>query len=487
MTQCLAAGRLALLLLVTAFAHPNAAYQAINEPPNPSRSAVLEHVTLIVGNGSPAMRDATLFMREGRIVQIAASNTFTTPPDVRRIDATGKFAIPGLWDMHVHLFNSFLQDGSDNHAYFFPLLVANGVVGVRDMYTNVDDVVVAARWNAEIASGSLIGPHVIVSSRGVDGDPPGNPSSLVVHNAAEARQAVRTLKASGAGLVKVLWALSRDAYFAIAEESKAQGIPFGGHVPFAVSAAEASDAGQRTIEHNTGILETCSSKEAEWLKIDQASWTPAHGAEMVRTYDEAKCETLARRFVKNGTWLVPTAANFFDPPDIDVNARRPYVLPAEMERWMSTMKARQASREAPTPLATLRRQRGLQMTQTMRRAGVRFLAGTDLSSRNRNGFVRPSHIPGIGLHDELALLVESGFTPAEALQAASSNAAEYAGQSREFGTLEVGKRADVVLLEANPLEDIRNSRKIHAVILGGRYVSKRELDDMVDRAVGRAP
>lgn len=444
---------------------------------------MLLHVAVIVGDGSTTLGDATLLIRDGRIAQVDPFGTLKPPVGSQVVDASGKFAIPGLWDMHVHLFNNFLQDGSENHAYFFPLLVANGVVGVRDMYTDPDDIAVARRWNEETESGALIGPRVMVSSRVVDGDPPNSPHSLVVHNDVEGRRAVRALKGSGAGFIKVYWFLSRDAYFAIADESKKQGIAFAGHVPIAVSAAEASDAGQRTIEHNTGILEACSAKEAEWLKIDRSSWTPAHGAEMLRTFDEARCEALGRRFVKNGTWLVPTSANFIDPPDIDLDSRRRYVLPTEMERWMSAMKSRQASRETPTPQAAMRRQRMLQMTHTMRRAGVRFLAGTDLSSRDGAGFRRPFHLPGVGLHDELALFVNAGFTPGEALQTATSNVAQYAGQSREFGTLAVGKRADIVLLDANPLEDIAHTRKIHAVILGGRLFSKRELDNMVDRAV----
>lgn len=416
----------------------------------------------------------------GRIAQVDPSGTLKPPAGSQIEDATGKFAIPAMWDMHVHLFNNFLQDGSDNHAYFFPLLIANGIVGVRDMYTDPDDIVVARRWNEEVESGRLIGPRVMVSSRVVDGDPPNGPHSLVVRDAIEARQAVRTLKASGAGIIKVYWFLSRDAYFAIADESKKQGIAFSGHVPIAVSAAEASDAGQRTIEHNTGVLEACSTKEAEWLRTDRGVPRP----EMLTTYDAATCEALARRLAKNGTWLVPTRVNFINPSDVDLQSRLRYVLPAERERWMSAMKSRQASRQVTTPQAALRRQRVQQMTQTMRRAGVRFMTGTDLSSRGSEGFRRPFHVPGVGLHDELALMVEEGFSPREALQAATSNVAHYAGQVREFGTLAAGRRADVVLLDANPLEDIRNTRRIHAVVLGGRLISRGELDDMVDRAVG---
>lgn len=469
----------AFVLLVTSAS----VYPQSQSPATGTSSLVVEHVTVIAGNGSPAMRDAILVIRDGRIVQVAASNRFVAPPNSQRVDATGKFAIPGLWDMHVHLFNNFTQDGSDNHGYFFPLFVANGIVGVRDMSSDPDDIVVARRWNEETASGRVIGPRVMVSSRVVDGDPPNGPNSLVVHDEREARDAVRVLRSSGAGFIKVYWFLPGDAYFAIADEAKTQRIEFSGHVPVVVSAAEASDAGQRTIEHNDGILRGCSAKEAEWLTRDRNSLMPGRQAEMLQAYDDARCEALGRRFAKNGTWLVPTAVNFNDPPDVELDSRRRYVLPTERERWTNAIKSRRASRESRAPLAVLRRERNRQMMQAMHRAGVRFMAGTDLSSRDGDGFRRPFHIPGVGLHDELALFVNNGFTPAEALQTATSNVSDYAGASREFGTLEAGKRADIVLLDANPLEDIRNTRKIHGVILGGRLFSRSELDDMVDRAV----
>jgi hypothetical protein len=225
----------------------------------------------------------------------------------------------------------------------------------------------------------------------------------------------------------VYWFLPGDAYFAIADEAKTQRIEFSGHVPVVVSAAEASDAGQRTIEHNDGILRGCSAKEAEWLTRDRNSLMPGRQAEMLQAYDDARCEALGRRFAKNGTWLVPTAVNFNDPPDVELDSRRRYVLPTERERWTNAIKSRRASRESRAPLAVLRRERNRQMMQAMHRAGVRFMAGTDLSSRDGDGFRRPFHIPGVGLHDELALFVNNGFTPAEALQTATSNVSDYAG------------------------------------------------------------
>ena len=297
----------------SSFAHAIDRARQAQTAAGPATSLVIEHVAVIAANGSPMLRDATIVIRDGRIAEIGGPGAASSPSNAQRVDATGKFVIPGLWDMHVHLFNNFLDDGSNNHAYFFPLMVANGIVGVRDMWTDAEDIAVARRWNEETESGRMVGPRVLVSSRVVDGDPPNGPHSLVVHNEVEGRQAVRTLKAAGSGFIKVYWFLNRESFFAIADESKKQGIAFAGHVPFAVSAAEASDSGQRTIEHMTGILEACSAKEDEWLKIDRKSSNPGRGAEMLRTYDDARCERLAHRFVKNGTWLVPTSINFIDP------------------------------------------------------------------------------------------------------------------------------------------------------------------------------
>ena len=293
----------------------------------------------------------------------------------------------------------------------------------------------------EIAAGRLLGPQVMVSSRLVDGEPPVWPNSLVVRNAEEAREAVRALKAAGAGFIKVYWNLSRDAYFAIADESHQQRIPFEGHVPFEVTAAEASDAGQRTIEHMTGIREACANRQAGLA------------------YDATSCSALADRFRRNGTWLVPTTVGFWRPAGVDPNARRRYAPPKEaggIERQLPTLD------EVPAP----------RFRQAMRQAG-RFLAGTDLSISRR------WLVPGFSLHDELALFVEQGHSAAEALQAATFNAAQYRGALDDSGAVAPQKRADLVLLDADPLADIRNTSKINAVILNGRLLDRTKLDQLL--------
>ena len=414
----------------------------LTQVPVTPASLAITHVMVIDTAVGSARGDMTVVIDGPRIVTVGESSTVEVPRAATVIDGRGKFLIPGLWDMHVHMFNNAVGAGTDNREYFLPLLVANGVLGVRDMWTDPEDIQVARRWNTEIAAGRLLGPQVMVSSRIVDGAPARHANSLVVRDAEQAREAVRALKAAGAGFIKVYWDLSRDAYFAIADESKKQGIPFEGHVPFAVTAEEASDAGQRTIEHMTGIAIACSDRQA------------GRGS-----YDATRCAALADRFRRNGTWLVPTAVGFWRPAGVDPNARRRYGPP-------------QGSGGVRQQLPMLDQVPAPRFRQAMRQAG-RFLAGTDIS----NG--RPWILPGFSLHDELALFVEQGHTAVEALQAATSNAAQYRGALDDSGTVEPKKRADLVLLDADPLADIRHTSRINAVILNGRLLDRTRLDHLL--------
>jgi len=377
-------------------------------------------------------------------------------PGVVVIDASGEFLIPGLWDMHVHL---------DAQGSELRTLAANGITGIREMYSAIPIATLSA-WRARpenpriAAAGFLDGPLMLTSG-------PARPDAYAVGNAEEARQAVGLLQARGADFLKVYNGLPREAYFAIAQESKRLGVPFAGHVPEAVSPAEASEAGQLSQEHLINILLACSSQEEE-LRAQRISTmndpaiSPVERAlqlgfpdpqGLFNTYDDAKAAALFRTFVKNGTWHTPTLALLQGFLADKERARRLLYmqdLSAEVfDGWMARISA------------LLDRYKKL--VRDMHRAGVDFLAGTDTGPNN------PVPV-GVGLHDELELLVESGFTPMEALQTATRNPARYFGRLKDMGTIEPGKLADLVLLSANPLDDIRNTRKIAVVILRGRVL-----------------
>jgi len=358
--------------------------------------------------------------------------------------------------MHVHL---------DPQGSTLPALVASGITGIREMYSGIPIATLAA-WRARpenpriVAAGFLDGPLLLTA-----GTVP--PDAYAVGTTEQARLAVDSLAAGGADFLKVYNSLPRDAYFAIAQESRRLGIPFAGHVPEAVSPAEASDAGQRSQEHLINILLACSTREKALREQRILMMNdPAISAEermrqlgfpnpdgLFDTYDDAKGAALYKTFVKNATWHTPTLALLHSFLADQARARRMEYMqdlsPDEFDKWTARIGA------------LLERYKRL--VGDMHRAGVEFLAGTD------SGPHTPVP-PGTGLHDELELLVESGFTPMEALQTATRNPARYLGKLQEMGTLEVGKAADLVLLDANPLDDILNTRKIRMVVLRGRII-----------------
>jgi imidazolonepropionase-like amidohydrolase len=397
------------------------------------KSLVLTHLTIIDVTGGPPKPDMTVVITGDHITDLGEAGKISVPQGARVIEAGGKFLIPGLWDMHVHWY------GRDT----LPLFIANGVTGIREMFGNSD----LLQWRDEIARGSLQGPHMVVASPIIDGPQPIWPTSISVRNEEEGRQAVKRVKKWGADFVKVYSLLPREAYFGIADEARKQGISFMGHVPFSVSAAEASDAGQKSIEHLTGIFLARSDKEKE----------------------------LFARFVKNGTWQCPTltvlrSSAYRDDPDFRNDERLKYIPRQILERWSRRMEDRGSERYA-NPKGRFQRQ--VALVGEMHRAGVPLLAGTDTGN--------PFCFPGFSMHDELDLLVQAGLTPGESLRTATLNPAKFFGLEQKLGTIEQGKLADLVLLDANPLEDIRNTQRINAVIMNGRFYDRKALDKMLNR------
>ena len=485
---------LALLLLLTPLGAQTPGAQTL----------VIEHATVIdlasadLASAKP-LKDVSVAVSGGRI--IAIGKKIKIPPGAQAssqiIDARGKFLIPGLWDMHMHL---GLPDA------FLPMLVANGITGVREMFSGIP-LQLIQQWRTRsdapriVASGFLDGPPMLNA-------PSIPPGAFAVATDIQARFAVHVLAESGYDFLKVYNSLPREAYFAIAQESRAIGIPFAGHVPEAVSPLEAAEAGQRSQEHLINILLACSTNEdalrIERLRVmndnqisgearlrilgfpDLADFRDVNGKD---TYSKEKAATLFAAFVRNGVWHTPTLAllrgfaygddmikdpNFLYMPE----SWRKSAHPRDKE-YMQDLSPEQFDALVLRIRALLDRYKIL--VRDMHRAGVEFLAGTDTSLTN-------PVIPGVGLHQELALLVESGFTSLEALATATRNPARYFGALNLTGSIEVGKAADLVLLDADPLTDIHNTQKIRAVVMRGRYFSRADLDGMLERvALTSAP
>jgi imidazolonepropionase-like amidohydrolase len=390
--------------------------------------------------------------------------------------------------MHVH-------GAADERASWSQLLdLANGVVGVREMAGPPD----AHAWRAAQASNPNPAPTIYLGSPIVDGPHPVWPDSIAVADEKSGRATVDQQQHRGAQFIKVYSLLPRSAYFAIADEANQRGIPFEGHVPDAVTAAEASDAGQRSIEHLTRVALSCSKDEeairADMQRAEDAFHAPdatiaqkmqnganliALGQRTIDTFDEPTAQALFARFVKNKTWQCPTLtllrAMIDDPLPAD-DPRLKYLSKTVRAHWEGGFYGHlpPPARTAMAKLTRAEFAESLKIVGEMNRAGVPLLAGTDA--------MNPECFPGFSLHDELALLVEAGLTPLEALQASTRNAAVFMGEIDKRGTVEAGKVADLVLLDKNPLDDIHNTRAIHAVVLNGKLLKRADLDAMLTQA-----
>jgi hypothetical protein len=439
------------------------------------------HVTVIDMTGAPPRKDMTVVIINDRISAIAKTGRVRIPSSARVIDATGQFLIPGLWDMHAHFTET---------QRTFPMFIANGVVGVRNTGGNAEDL---SRWREEVATGRLVGPRIIFCGPIVDGrEPAAHGPVMRVGTAAEGREVVQKLKQQGADFIKVYDKLSRDTYFSILDEASKLKIPVVGHVPVSVTTIEASDAGQKSIEHLGSILEGSSAAESElrnWkqpqVKDNDYSVIPrniaARGARMLDTYSEQKARQVFAHLVKNQTWQVPTLVTKRSLALIDeivrANDERLKYIPEALQRRWGPQENFLLRYRTPEYIDYNKRlfQKELQLVGAMHRAGIPFLTGTDLSI--------PYVFAGFSVHDELAMLVETGFTPMQALQAATRNPAIFLGELGSHGTVERGRLANLVLLEANPLENIRNTQRISAGVLKGKYFSKQELQRMLTELI----
>jgi imidazolonepropionase-like amidohydrolase len=424
------------------------AYLSFAQPP-----AVFQHANVIDVTDGGIQRDVSILIRGGLIERIAAD--LAAPDGAQTIDVSGTYVIPGLWDMHVHL----------TEPGIFKQLVASGITGVRDMYSDRPPAEYRI-WRQLPLAPRIVAPGAMDAP--VRAPPPG---SAYVRTEDEARRAVGIIAANQADFVKVFSSLSREAYFGIADEARRIGIPFAGHVPESVTPAEAATAGQLSQEHLINILLSCSSREDELRAERQAlltdrslsvmerarrfGWPLAQG--LFDTYDPDKAARLFATFADHGIWHTPTLV----VTQTYAQAKPPSSL---------TMLSGLPPDDYPIFTARLNQllARYQQLVGDMHKAGVQFLAGTDAGTATGVSF-------GASLHDELELLAVSGMTPLEALQTATRNPALYFGLLTLMGTVEEGKTADLVFLDANPLEDIGYVRRVRAVMLRGAYYRRDDL------------
>ena len=432
-----------------------------------SGAYAITNVTVIDTTGGPTKPDMTVVINGNRITYVGKGRAHVSKR-VHLVDGTGKYLIPGFWDMHVHtFFGDWVPGGKE---VTLPLFITNGITGIRDMGSDLDLILAARR---DTVLGILLGPRLVVAGPMLDGPKTQFPASIAIATPDDGRRAVDMLKSRGVDFIKIQSYVPRDAYFAIADESKKQNIVFVGHVPDAIRASEASNAGQKSFEHLIGIFEASSTVEDELLK------GPKGPGRFLETYDPARETAIIQLLAKNQTWQCPTlywerGQWLVDAIDVtkDPDGRYAPLFWREKSWPKFTAGIIKELDTDPLPVRQQFVEHELDIVRKLHQAGVPFLAGTDTPAG-------VDVLPGFSLHLELQRFVAAGFTPLEALQTATINPAKFLGKTSDLGTVESGKIADLVLLDANPLGDIANTRKIEAVFANGRYYSRAQLDHIL--------
>ena len=428
----------------------------------PAAPLLIRDVTVIDATGAPARPNMSVLVTGQKITAIGIASSIAVPKGVAVLNGRGKFLIPGLWDMHVHLWEK---------QPLFPLYIANGITGIRDMGS---DFTQTTQWRKQIAAGKVTGPKIITSGPAVMGPnlSSGKLTVLRVNTPPEGENAANQLDNQDVDFINVLSNVPHDAYISLAHRARILRLPFAGHIPDSVTMEEAIDARQRSMEHLFGLLLACSSEESELRRHrDEAT-----AEKLYETYDARKAQTLFQRLARFEVWQVPTLTlrQRMDLIGIDrlTNDQRLKYIPASIRMTWDDPRD-DLNKASPKALEAGRRDfsKCLELVAAMHRAGVPMLAGTDTGD--------PYVLPGFALHDELALLVRAGMTPLEAIQSATLNPARFLGLEATHGTIQKGKIADLILLNANPLIDIQNTQKIDAVILKGRLLTRHDLSNLL--------
>lgn len=439
-------------------------------PAHPRQPIAITDVTIVDVEQGRLLGPRTVLIEDGNIVAIPMPRDAIIPASAQRVDGRGRFLMPGLVDMHVHLFN--LSSHRPPNDWSFPMYVANGVLGVRDMRADAASMLLVNRWRKAVTDGALIAPRILADGIAVHGKSP-----------EDATRQVDAAADAGAEFIKVYSDVPASHWRAIVKEAQLRSLPVVGHVPAGVPLLEAAEAGQRSDEHLTQAYEACSTIEATLLAeregLDGDALTARSEGQEARTldaFDLDSCRRVSRQLAATGQVQVPTLVladedTLWSSASPGADPRWRYLRADERTRWDRFLAGYTAKDAA---LAKQRWPIARQVVSAMHQAGVTVMAGTDAPM--------PGVYPGFALIEELQLLVEAGLTPFDVLRSATLEPARFLGIAATAGSVAVGKRADLVLLDADPSKDIGNTRRIRAVVLDGRLLRRADLDALLEQA-----
>ena len=421
-----------------------------------NHDCLITNVNIVDVNTGKILKNKTIAIDNNRITAIYNKEIFGSTATIV-IDGNGKYLIPGLWDMHAHY--------KWSHIDLDPLLIANGITGVREMWGNMPAFVEIPKRSQQEG---LLSPDVYLSGDLIDGNPPSFPAGcLVVTTPDEAVDDVKKQIDKNVDFIKVYSSLSEECFMAIAKEAKKRNITFAGHIPNRVSIYKAIEAGMASSEHLYGFLNACSS-------VDTSNEA------LVGTFSDKKFDSICSVLAKSSMWLCPTltvnrAMSYLNDTIFTIDYRKSYLPGYVLEIWNQKMSPYTKSQiDNFANSSRVRYLFELSLIGKMNEKGVKLLAGTD--------FPNPYVFPGFSLHDELSLMVKGGMPALDALRSATINPAIFMNKKADFGSVEAGKLASLVLLNKNPLENIENTKTIETVMVRGKVYNRKALDLMPAQA-----
>jgi len=487
--ELLAFGVVALLLSGCGEQSEQAAEQAAPQDQSLPASLAIENVTIIDAN--QILENATVVISGETIAAVGATAAMTLPDTAERIDGTGKYLIPGLWDAHVHL--SYYPDLTVDAWY--PLLLANGITSVRDTGGLIEKIMplrdIARAEGATAPRVYVAGPLVDGAQRvyaGLNGRPN---ISVGVGSPEEARAEIDRLQAAGVDLIKLYEMNSPEAFAAAAARAEELGLPTTSHVPLSMDAADAAATGVDGMEHLRNLELACAANYGGLLaerRETLAASTDMDGGDLrtqlhsmqreaaIAAQDSDRCQTVIKALGDNRVFQTPTlTVNTIRTERLFSHPRWQetfvYLPTAVQESW-SASAARFGTQMQASEAGDAFTNWSYEMVKRLQDSGVPVMAGTDAPI----GFLTP----GYALHEELRLLTEAGLSAMEVLTAATLHPAQFMGLDDKLGTIEAGKWADLVLLDADPRQDIANARAINTVIKGGAVYTRDNLDGMLN-------
>ncbi len=439
---------------------------------------LIRHATLVDVEHARAIPDQAVATVGERIVAVGKDADVAKAWGARRqVEGKGRYLIPGLWDMHVHFGGG--PELIDENKALLPLYVAYGITTVRDASGDLPYDVL--KWRGEIADGKLFGPRLLSSGPKIEGLKPVWKGTLETGSEADVDQAIAKLGALKVDFVKITDSTLKPELFLYAvSHVRAAGLRASGHIPMALTVGQAVDAGISSIEHLSYAYKAGVKDEAGIAADFAAGRIDRAGAQarLDAGFDQATAMASYAKLRDRGVFVTPTLnierlLAFLDSDDHSKDAFLAYIGPGLRKTYQWRIdRAAQATPEQIEARHRRYRQTAAVMP-LLQKAGVTIMAGTDA------GFLNSFDYPALGLHQELALYVENGLTPAEALSAATRAGPKWFGMLDRYGSVEVGKQADLVLLDRNPLEDIAATRTVNTVVLRGRVEDRAALDKLL--------